>query len=409
MNDITYRTTDSGLTVCCIKKPGYVEKQAMVAVRCGSADVRLKGIRENFTLPHGTAHYLEHKMFEKKHGNIFDNFSHLGADANAYTSLDTTAYYFTCQDNFEKCLSLLGEMVTEPHITNKGIEKERGIIESEITMYEDNPWWQSYFGMLGGLYNESPVAVPIAGSKADIGEIDQDTLKLLYRSMYTPDNIIVIAAGDIDEESFFNQVEKEFLFTPREKAESVFPAEERINKVSVKRHMNIATPIFSIGYRENNFDMPPLMRMMTSKILMDIFAGKGSVLYEKLYTSGLCTSPPSLEYLWGMQYGASVISGTSDKPETLLSRLDNEINNFLSYGISEKYLSRIIAKSRGELKRRMDSLSFCCSYAADNFAKSIKTLDISDKYDSINSDMLLIRLKEHFRADNLCMCEILPN
>lgn len=409
MNGITYKTTKSGLTLCCIKKSGYVEKQAMVAVNCGSADVKLTGKRGGFTLPYGTAHYLEHKMFEKKHGNIFDDFSALGADANAYTSLDTTAYYFTCRYNFEKSLSLLAKMVTEPHLTDKGVERERGIIESEITMYEDDPGWQAYFGMLGGLYTENPVRVPIAGSKEDIDKINADTLKLLYRSMYTPDNIIVIAAGDIDQENFFEQAEKEFVFSPREKARSEFPKEDNINRVSVKKHMSVATPIFSIGYKEKNFDMPPLMRMLTSRILMDIFAGKGSVLYEKLYTSGLCTAPPTLEYICGKDYGISVISGSSGKPEILLSRLDNEIENFLSYGISEKYLNRITAKSRGELKQRMDSLSFCCSFAADCFAKSIKTLDIFDKYDSINSDELLLRLKDHFKADGLCMCEILPN
>ncbi len=408
MNNIIFKTLLSGLTLCLIKKEGYIEKQAMLAVRCGSVNTEFSTDLGMQRVPRGTAHFVEHKLFEKKHGNIFDDFAKLGANVNAFTGLDITAYYFTCSDNFEKCLSLLAEMAVTPHFTQKGVEKELGIIGSEITMYDDDPGWQSYFGMLGGLYGRHPVRYPIAGDNTEISQITAEVLNLFYDSFYTAGNAIVIAAGDIDEDSFFTQAEKEFTLKAVPPAESLFPADKEIERVYVKKYMHLATPVFSIGFKEQDLEMPPVMRIITSKVLMDIIAGKGSVLFEKLYTSGLCNNPLGIDYICGRDYGISVISGTSQNPERLLSRLHCEITNFLNYGISEKYLERIICKSKGVLEQNMDSLDFCCGFAADNFIKSIKTLDFFDKYDSINSDELINRLESHFKADNLCMSEVVP-
>ncbi len=408
MNNVLFKNLENGLTLCLIKKRGYVQKEAMLAFKCGSINTQFLTPGGKCRVPFGTAHFVEHKLFEKKHGNAFDDFSALGANVNAFTSLDTTAYYFTCCDNFYKCLSLLGEMSANPYFTDKNVKKELGIIGSEITMYEDNPSWQAHFSMLKGLYDKHPVSYSIAGSKEDIEQITPKALQIFYNSYYTGGNAILIAAGDINEYEFFSEAEKAFPLKKSENIKSLFPKSEKIERVSVKKHMPIATPVFSIGFKENGFDMSPVMRILTSKILLNILAGKGSVLYEKLYTSGLCNNPLNIDYICGKDYGVSVLSGTSQNPERLLSMLHCEITNFLNYGIAENYLNRIIKKCKGSLIQSYDSLDFCCSFTADNFIKSVKTLDIFDKYDSINSDELIMRLKNHFRADNLCMSQIMP-
>lgn len=408
MNNIKYKTLANGLTLCLIQKKDYVCKQAMLAFGCGSANIDFKTIGGNFTVPKGTAHFVEHKLFDKKHGNVFDSFSQLGANVNAFTGLDITAYYFSCMDNFEKCLSLLAQMAITPYFTQKNVIKELGIIGGEITMYDDDPFWQSHFGMLGGLYGKHPIRSPIAGAKEDIAQITPEHLTLFYDNFYTADNAILVAAGDIDEDSFFEQAEKEFTLNTAKKAESIFKTDIPVEDVYVKQRMSVATPVFSIGFKEDNFGMPMVMRRLTSKLIMEILLGKGSVLYEKLFTASLCSTPPSFDYICGKSYGASVISGVSQNPERLLSQLHSEISNYLNYGISQKNLQRVICKSIGLLEQNMDSIDFCCNFVADNFVKSIKTLDISDKYDSINTDELLLRLETHFRSDNLCMSEVVP-
>lgn len=404
MDNIIYKTLPNGLTLCLVKKSGFVRKHAMLAFACGSVDTSFNGAR----VPDGTAHFLEHKLFEKKHGNIFDSFSALGADVNAFTGSDITAYYFFCCEGFEKCLSLLCKMACEPYFTDKGVEREKGIISSEITMYDDDPMWQAHFGMLGGLYGSHPAGVPVAGSRESIAEITADTLNLFYKSFYTADNAILVAAGDIDENSFFEQAEKELKLSEEKRVQTTLPESTGVDRVLVKKRMPLASPVFAIGFKEKDFDMSPLMRTITSKILAHIIAGSGSVLYEKLYTSLLCSSPLGLDYICGRGFGATVISGTSQNPERLLSLLHSEIKNYLDYGISDKNMQRIITKCRGRLMCSMDSPDFCCNLIADNFTKSIKTLDIFDKYDTINNSELLLRLERHFAEDNLCLCEVSP-
>ena len=99
------------------------------------------------TVPDGIAHFLEHKMFEKEDGDVFQQFSKQGASANAFTSFTRTAYLFSSTSDVEKNLKTLIDFVQEPYFTEKTVEKEKGIIGQEITMYDDNPDWRLYFGV----------------------------------------------------------------------------------------------------------------------------------------------------------------------------------------------------------------------------------------------------------------------
>jgi predicted Zn-dependent peptidase len=218
----------------------------------------------------------------------------------------------------------------------------------------------------------------------------------------------LIAVGDIDEAAFFEQATTEFTLPHKSPAAVTTTQSTGIRQAYVKKYMPIATPVFSIGFKENSFDLSPISRTVYSEVLTDILIGSGSVLFEKLYNNGLCTQPLGIDYICGKDYGISTVFGTSANPQRLLTLLHKEVENYLSYGISEQTLKRIIEKNKGKLMQNMDSIDFCCNFVSDNFVKSIKTLDFCDKYDSINNDELMHRLKEHFKPDNLCLSEIIP-
>jgi predicted Zn-dependent peptidase len=398
-----YKRLSNGLTVCLIPKEGYIQKEAMLAFGCGSVDIEF----DNYRVPHGTAHFVEHKMFDKRHGNTFEDFSRLGlgATVNAFTSLDTTAYHFTCTDNLTDCLALLARTVTEPHFTRHGVEKELEIIKSEVAMYEDNAEWLAHFGMLKGLYGEHPISVPIAGKREELDEITADTLQLFYDSLYTADNAILTVAGAVTEE-LFDTVEELFTLPTHRKCTVKPTKTDKIASASVKYRKPIGTSVYSIGFKDNDTKMSPVMRQLTAEVLLELLCGRSSVLYERLFNHGLCTAPPSIGYLSCRGCGTAVISGTSPNPEKLLSMLCREVENYLSYGITAQAIERVVTKKLGELKQNTDDLDFCCLYTTDNFVKSIKTLDIPDKYGSINSDELVRRLKELFAPDRVCLCQV---
>ena len=90
---------------------------AAVAVQYGGAycDYRVVTEGEYIHIPDGTAHFLEHKMFEREDGvDAFDYFAQTGADANAFTSFDRTCYLFSCSEKFYENLDILLSFVQSP-------------------------------------------------------------------------------------------------------------------------------------------------------------------------------------------------------------------------------------------------------------------------------------------------------
>ncbi|MCF7523409.1 insulinase family protein [Levilactobacillus brevis] len=112
--------------------------------------------KEAVRFPDGIAHFLEHKLFEKEDHDAFDLFGQYGASANAFTSFTQTSYLFSTTNHVRENLDILLDFVQEPYFTAATVNKEKGIIGQEIQMYDDDPGWQSYFGMIGQLYPREP-------------------------------------------------------------------------------------------------------------------------------------------------------------------------------------------------------------------------------------------------------------
>ena len=128
----------SGLTVQMCRMPGFVTAYAMLTVGVGSIDIGYRVRGREVSLPAGVAHYLEHKMFDCPYGDAMQRFDALGASANAFTSFDKTAYYFSCTENFSKALEVLLDFVAMPYFTGPSVRRERGIIAEELRMYRDS-------------------------------------------------------------------------------------------------------------------------------------------------------------------------------------------------------------------------------------------------------------------------------
>lgn len=137
-------------------------------------------------------------MFEKEDGDVFQLFSKQGASANAFTSFTRTAYLFSSTSNVKQNLETLIHMVQEPYFTEKTVEKEKGIIGQEITMYDDNPDWRVYFGVIENMYHNHPVKIDIAGTIESISEITADLLYLCYKTFYHPSNMLLFITGPVD-------------------------------------------------------------------------------------------------------------------------------------------------------------------------------------------------------------------
>ena len=176
---LTHIRHASGLDIWVWPQPAACAAYGVFAARYGSVYNTLPaadgGTQE---VPAGIAHYLEHKLFEGEDGNADARFAETGADANAYTSFDRTAYLFQATENILPSLEILLDFVRHPYFTPETVQKEQGIIGQEIRMCEDNPSERVLYNMLRGMYARHPVRIDIAGTVESIADITAD---LLYR------------------------------------------------------------------------------------------------------------------------------------------------------------------------------------------------------------------------------------
>ena len=179
----------SGLVILLYPKQ-CVTTYASLVVRYGAQDTAFCIDGKEYRTPDGVAHFLEHKMFARPDGSDANElFSALGADANAWTDYDKTAYLFSTTETADEALRTLIEFVSEPYFTRENVAKERGIIREEIAMGEDDPWQTLYTQSMRAMYHRHGIRRKICGTKTSIGRITHQTLRLCYDAFYRPDNI----------------------------------------------------------------------------------------------------------------------------------------------------------------------------------------------------------------------------
>ena len=140
----------SGLTILVYPKKGFNSIYASMGTKFGSIYSNFRFNGKEVRVPDGTAHYLEHKLFESEDGPAFQKYAKTGASANAYTSFDMTCYLFSCTDQFSESLKILIDLIQSPYFTEENVAKEQGIIGQEIKMYDDSPDWRVMMNLLQG-------------------------------------------------------------------------------------------------------------------------------------------------------------------------------------------------------------------------------------------------------------------
>ena len=184
----TYKM-DCGLSVHIMPKKHFAKKYAFFATQYGGIYTDYSLGDDKFHMPQGTAHFLEHQIFEDNEKSSFERFEALGANLNAYTSTTSTVYHFDSIDNFDQGLKLLVDLVQNTDISEASVNKEIEVIDQEIRMYMDEPAWELSNNLYRGLYHAHPIRSEIAGSVESIREITKDKILQCYNHFYTPGNI----------------------------------------------------------------------------------------------------------------------------------------------------------------------------------------------------------------------------
>ena len=356
-----YAKHESGLMVYAMPKEGFSKSYAVFGTKFGSIDskFKLKNEAEFYEVPDGVAHFLEHKMFEQPDGgNVFESYARHGANANAYTSFNLTAYLFEATSDLYDNLEILLSFVQEPYFTKENVDKEQGIIGQEIRMYDDEGSWQVSINLLKALYHNNPVRIDIAGTVESIAQIDDQLLYKCYNTFYNPSNMFICIAGNVDAERVLKQIKDSVKPKDSIEIERINEEEpEEVVKPYVSQKLAVAQPIFCLGYKEK-IETPErtLKEKVTTALLIEILAGDASPLYKKLITEGLINDEFSSEYFNGNGYAAVIFEGESNDPERVAEEIKAEVERVKAEGIDKKLFSAIRCGMYGNAIRMFDSV-----------------------------------------------------
>ncbi len=328
----------SGLKIIVCPKKDFTSSYALIGTKFGSINSEFINNGRKIKVPDGTAHYLEHKLFESEEGDAFKLYAKTGASANAYTSFDTTCYLFSCTDNFKESLGILFDLIQSPYFTPETIEKEQGIIGQEIKMYQDSPEWMVNMNLLQALYHNHPINIDIAGTVDTIAEITPDTLYDCYNSYYNLNNMVLCVSGNVSLDDVMEVADSKLKDNEPVVTESIFPDEPyEVKQSFTEQKLPIAVPLFAVGFKENApKSFASSKELLCTSILLKAFAGQSSALYRRLLDEKLVNANFGTEYMEGCGYRSVIFSGESREPEKAADIIKEEVVRLHETGISKE-------------------------------------------------------------------------
>ncbi|MEI2663825.1 EF-P 5-aminopentanol modification-associated protein YfmH [Rossellomorea sp. LJF3] len=416
--DLYYEKMSNGLDVYILPKKGFNKTYATFTTKYGSIDNHFVPLDENefVKVPDGIAHFLEHKLFEKEDGDVFQQFSKQGASANAFTSFTRTAYLFSSTTNVERNLETLIDFVQDPYFTEKTVEKEKGIIGQEITMYDDNPDWRLYFGVIQNMYKNHPVKIDIAGTIESITPITKDMLYQCYNTFYHPSNMLLFVVGSVDPEQIMNQVrsnqeKKDYEKMPEIKRKFEDEPETVAEKKQVLK-MNVQSPKCIVGLKapepiQQGREM--LRQELSMNVFLDMLFGKSSPYYSELYNDGLIDETFHYDYTQENGFGFLTVGGDTEKPDELSEKVQSLLLKAKRESLfTEEGLERTKKKKIGAFLRAINSPEYIANQFTRYAFNEMDLFEVVPTLESLKYDDIQAVAESIISEERFTVCQVVP-
>ena len=403
--------TSAGLRVFVYPMPGFQTKYAFLASCFGGCDRRFLLDGKWRDTPAGVAHFLEHAMFDMPGYNAAERLSALGASSNAYTNGGMTGYLFSCTQRFEDCLEELLRFVATPYFKKEGVDREREIIAQEISMYEDDPARRVDRRFFRALYREHPVRDPIAGMADSIEGITADTLYECHRSFYTPKNMALCCAGDIDPEKVMELAERQ-AFPQGEAPQRDYGDEDALRPASVRieEQMEVAMPLFEFGAKLPWESDPGkwARQMLLADLSCELLLGPGSPLYGQLYEKGIINQSfftGTYDFPHG---GVCYVGGSCPDPMAVLGRITDAAEAFSVDREAAARLERLKRARLGGFLLSLDEPEELSDMQVESYFGGWDRMELPAMIDSVSIAETERFLREVFRPERLALSVIAP-
>src|SRR5579864_5112583 len=171
--------------------------------RCESAD------------QNGISHFIEHMVFKgtsnRSAEDIARSVDSIGGGLDAFTAKEMVSYNTKVLDeHLPLAFDVLADLVLNPLFREEDIEKEKGVILEELKMEVDNPEYLLHEIFTSNFWKDHPLGKPILGTRDTVRAFDQAMLRDYYGRYYTPTNILITAAGNLNHERLVELVSERF-------------------------------------------------------------------------------------------------------------------------------------------------------------------------------------------------------
>lgn len=405
MNEKYYKQIDekvyetelnNGLKLFIIPKKGFQKTFVTYTTQFGSLDNKFKphGSDTYVTVPDGVAHFLEHKLFENEEKDLFTAFAEDNAQVNAFTSFDRTSYLFSATDNVDRNIKRLLTMVETPYFTKETVDKEKGIIEEEIKMYQEQPGYKLMFNTLKAMYETHPIRVDIAGSVESIYEITKDDLYLCYETFYHPSNMVLFVVGDVDAEHIYEVIaeheNKRDKVNQPQIVRDALNEKSEVNEFNVTESMKLQSPRLMLGFKNETLKNEPneayVKRDLEMTLFYEMVFGEETDFYQTLLNQDLIDETFGYQFVLEPTYSFSVITSATQYPDKLKALLLEELENTQGKLSDAEAFNLLKKQFIGEFISGLNSPEYIANQYTKLYFEGVSLFDLLDIVESITLD-----------------------
>src|SRR5579864_5443763 len=173
------------------------------------------GSREETIQQTGISHFIEHMVFKgtknRSAEQIARSVDSIGGGLDAFTSKELVSYNVKILDeHLPEAFDVVADLVRNPLFQKEDIEKEKGVILEELKMEVDNPEYLLHEIFSSNFWKDHPLGKPILGTKDTVRRFDREMVHDYYTRYYSPTNILITAAGNLNHQRLVDLVRARF-------------------------------------------------------------------------------------------------------------------------------------------------------------------------------------------------------
>ena len=335
-----------------------------------------------------------------------DLYDELGAYTNAFTSYNKTVYYFSTIDNFDECLNLLLDFPGTFEMSEEAVEKEKDIIVQELLMYKDMADQKIFDKTMNNLYFEHPIKFDVGGEPEEVRETTRDLLRLCHQTFYSPSNMCLVVAGDIDVDKTMelienNQKGKNFD-TSKHESKIINEDYSRAVKEEEEVKESINNDKIMIAYKLKPFDSDRVKKQLCMEFISSLLFSSSTDFYENLVKEELASNIEG-EFMGYNDINTLVFASDVNDSEKVKQLVKERVNNALDF-FNEEDLENIKKSEIAFIIRTCNSSVNLAKYFSMYLFEDANYLNLIDVIKEITVEDLVNVYNEYLKDAVSTVC-----